>query len=82
MSPERQDVYRPTAPCEDRVAVLRPERVEDAYRKAAAEELIRARNEALTGMRQSGAFVIDVSPENASSAVVDRYLELKRKGTL
>jgi uncharacterized protein (DUF58 family) len=66
----------------DRVATSRPDLVVDAYRKAAAEELIRARNEALSAMRRSGAVVLDVPPEHASSAVVDRYLELKRRGRL
>lgn len=66
----------------DSVATCRPELVMDAYRKAAAEELIRARNEALTAMRRSGAVVLDVPPETASSSVVDRYLDLKRRGRL
>ncbi len=66
----------------DRVATMRPSVVGEAYRKAAAEELIRARHEALAGMRQTGALVLDVHPEQASRAVVDRYLALKRKGKL
>jgi uncharacterized protein (DUF58 family) len=66
----------------DHVATSRPMRVEDAYRKAAAEELIRARNEAVNGMRRTGAVVLDVPPQRASAAVTDRYLELKRRGTL
>jgi len=61
---------------------MRPHVVGEAYRKAAAEELIRARHEALAGMRQTGALVLDVHPEQASRAVVDRYLALKRKGRL
>jgi uncharacterized protein (DUF58 family) len=66
----------------DRVATCRPQLVMDAYRKAAAEELIRARNEALMAMRRTGAVVLDVLPETASSSVVDRYLDLKRRGRL
>jgi len=66
----------------DRVATCRPELVMDAYRKAAAEELIRARNEALTAMRHSGAVVLDVPPDTANASVVDRYLDLKRRGRL
>jgi len=66
----------------DRVATWRPDLVMDAYRKAAAEELIRARNEGLSAMRHSGAVVLDIPPAHASSAVVDRYLELKRRGRL
>lgn len=66
----------------DRVATARPGSVRDAYRKAAAEELLRARNDALAVMRARGALVLDVSPDRASWSVVDRYLELKRRGTL
>lgn len=66
----------------DRVATVRPTTVSEAYRKAAAEELIRARNEALSGMRRSGAVVLDSHPAHASSAVVSRYLDLKRRGML
>ena len=41
-----------------------------------------ARGEALAGMRHSGAVVLDVPPERASRAVVEQYLELKRRGRL
>jgi uncharacterized protein (DUF58 family) len=54
----------------------------DAYRKAAAEALLAEREAALMQMRRSGAVVLDVAPHNASRAVVDQYLELKRRGRL
>ena len=66
----------------DQVAEARPLTVAAAYRKAAAEELLSARDEALTRMRRSGAVVLDVPPERASAAVVEKYLELKRRGRL
>lgn len=66
----------------DRAAAVRPLTVGGAYRKAAAEELLMARGEALAGMRRSGAVVLDVPPERASRAVVEQYLELKRRGRL
>jgi uncharacterized protein (DUF58 family) len=66
----------------DRVAGARPVVTIDAYRKAAAEELLHARDEALASMRQAGALVLDVDPRRASAAVVERYLELKRRGRL
>jgi len=66
----------------DAVAALRPETARDAYRKAAAEELLHAREEALGHMRRAGALVIDVTPERAAQAVVRKYLDLKRRGTL
>ena len=54
----------------------------DAFRKAAAEELLHAREEALAHMRRAGVLVIDVTPERAAQAVVSKYLDLKRRGTL
>ena len=66
----------------DSVADARPTTVGEAYRKAAAEELLAARGEALAGMRQAGAIVLDVNPARASAAVVEKYIELKRHGRL
>ena len=66
----------------DAAAALRPEQPRDAYRKAAAEELLHAREEALGHMRRAGVLVIDVTPQRAAQAVVAKYLELKRRGTL
>jgi len=64
------------------VATQRPATPHDAFRKAAAEELLHAREEALGHMRRAGVLVIDVTPERAAQAVVAKYLELKRRGTL
>ena len=69
-------------PALDAVAAMRPEVAADAYRKAAAEALLGARAEALARMRQAGAVVLDVEPARASGAVVERYLQLKRRGRL
>jgi len=66
----------------DQVATQRPATPRDAFRKAAAEELLHAREEALGHMRRAGVLVIDVTPERAAQAVVAKYLELKRRGTL
>jgi uncharacterized protein (DUF58 family) len=66
----------------DAAAGLRPETARDAFRKAAAEELLHAREEALSHMRRAGVIVIDVTPERAAQAVVAKYLDLKRRGTL
>jgi len=61
---------------------LRPAAAHDAFRKAAAEELLHAREEALGHMRRAGVIVIDVIPERAAQAVVTKYLDLKRRGSL
>ncbi|HEV2672413.1 MAG TPA: DUF58 domain-containing protein [Gemmatimonadales bacterium] len=66
----------------DAAATLRPATTRDAFRKAAAEELLHAREEALGHMRRAGVLVIDVTPQRAAQAVVAKYLELKRRGTL
>ena len=66
----------------DQVAALRPHAARDAFRKAAAEELLHAREEALGRMRRAGVLVLDVPPERAAQAVVAKYLELKRGGRL
>jgi len=64
------------------VAALRPAAAHDAFRKAAAEELLRARDEALGHMRRAGVLVLDVPPERAAEAVVAKYFDLKRRGRL
>src|SRR5204862_149707 len=64
------------------VAALRPAAAHDAFRKAAAEELLRAREEALGRMRRAGVPVLVVPPERAAEAVVAKYLDLKRRGRL
>jgi len=66
----------------DATATRRPTTTTDAFRKAAAEELLGEREDALSDMRRSGAIVLDVPPRLASRAVVDSYLELKRRGRL
>jgi len=52
------------------------------FKSAAAEELIREREEALARMRKVGVAVLDVSPSHMAAAVVNRYLEIKSRGLL
>ena len=52
------------------------------YRSAAAEELVREREEALARMRSAGIAVLDVAPSQMTTAVVNRYLEIKARGLL
>lgn len=66
----------------DAAATRRPSVARDAFRRAAAEELLHAREEALGHMRRAGVIVLDVPPERAARAVVHEYLELKRRGRL
>jgi len=66
----------------DAVAAMRATDARDAFRKAAAEELLHAREEALGHMRRAGVLVIDVTPQRAAQAVVSKYIDLKRRGVL
>jgi uncharacterized protein (DUF58 family) len=66
----------------DAIAAGRPEHIHDAYRKAAAEDLLRARDDALAVMRRAGVLVLDVAPAQAGPAVVEKYVELKRRGRI
>ena len=52
------------------------------YENAAAEELVMAREEALVRMRHAGVTVLDVSPRLMTASVVNRYLEIKARGSL
>jgi len=66
----------------ERLSTARPATVGAAYERAAAEELLLARAEALADMRSSGVLVVDVPPAGAAEAVVARYEQLKRRGAL
>jgi uncharacterized protein (DUF58 family) len=66
----------------DATAQQRPADAHEAFRRAAAEELLRARDEALGHMRREGIIVLDVPPVQAARAVVTQYGELKRRGVL
>jgi uncharacterized protein (DUF58 family) len=66
----------------EHAAAMRPAVAHDAFRKAAAEELLGAREQALGHMRRAGVLVLDVPPDRAAQAVVAKYLELKRRGKL
>jgi uncharacterized protein (DUF58 family) len=54
----------------------------DLYSSVAAEELLAARHEAIVRMRRAGVSVLDVSPKQLATAVVNHYLELKARGSL
>ncbi len=54
----------------------------ELYVTAAAEELLLAREDALTRMRRAGVSVVDVAPAEMTAAVVNRYLEIKARSSL
>lgn len=69
-------------PSLERLATVRPGTAESAFERAAAEELLQAREAALAEMRGRGMLVLDVAPGGASAAVVEQYNRLKRRGVL
>jgi uncharacterized protein (DUF58 family) len=69
-------------PAMEALAAMRPAEQTEAFQRAAAEELLGAREAALAEMRSRGVMVLDVLPGAAASALVERYHLLKRKGTL
>jgi uncharacterized protein (DUF58 family) len=66
----------------ERLSVARPESVEQAFERAAADELLGVRNEALATMRSRGVVVVDARPELAARAVVEKYVQLKRRALI
>lgn len=69
-------------PALERTAYAHATTATDAYERAAAEELLSARAEALAQMRGRGVVVVDVPPAQAARSVVEQYQVLKRKGML
>ena len=55
---------------------------EQTYESAAAEELLSARDEALQIMRQAGVAVLDTAPTTMTTALINRYLEIKERSAL
>ena len=69
-------------PALEAVASRRPKDAREGFERAAAEELLMARDAALGVMRSRGVLVLDVPPARASEAVIEQYTELKRRGVL
>ena len=69
-------------PALEHAATARPTGLQAAFERAAGEELLQAREEALAVMRGQGVLILDVPPGGAAEAVVQRYLQLKRRGML
>ncbi len=69
-------------PALEALATARPAGQSAAFERAAAEELLGARDAALAEMRGRGVMVLDVLPSGAGEAVVAGYHQLKRRGLL
>jgi len=66
----------------DRLTSARADSAAAAYERAAAEELLDAREAALGALRRRGVLVLDVPPASAAEAVVAQYEVLKRRGAM
>jgi uncharacterized protein (DUF58 family) len=69
-------------PSTDVLATARPASVRMAFERAAAEELLAERAEAIGVMRAHGVLVLDVPAETAAEATVAQYQQLKRRGAI
>jgi uncharacterized protein (DUF58 family) len=59
-----------------------PEDRQDLYRQGVASEMLERRERLLARLGSAGVTVIDSPPDKISSAVVDRYLEIKARSLL
>ncbi|HEX6040900.1 DUF58 domain-containing protein [Longimicrobium sp.] len=63
-------------------AALEPVDDDAVYRRAAAEELLQSRAAALGAMQRAGVLIADTRPGDAVPSVVNKYLDVKRRGML
>lgn len=66
-------------PSLERLATERPMDESAAFERAAAEELLEARDQALAELRGRGILVLDTLPDRAARDVVEQYRRLKRR---
>lgn len=69
-------------PALESLATVRPITTAGAFERAAAEELLQARETALADVRSKGVIVLDVTPSAAAEGVVAQYDLLKRRAML
>jgi uncharacterized protein (DUF58 family) len=65
-----------------RYARAAPSEVRGVYRQAVARDLLQDRAEALKAITARGGLALDVPPDGLNLAVVNRYLDVKRRGLL
>ena len=65
-----------------KAAHAQPQTAHDAFKAAAARQVLQARKLAGAQLARAGAIVLDVTPENFTPRVVDQYLEIKARGRL
>jgi len=66
----------------DDLLALPPSRVHGVYERVVLQEMLRQRSKALKTLVQKGALAMDLPPAGLSAGVLERYMEVKRKGLL
>ncbi|MGB8932200.1 MAG: DUF58 domain-containing protein [Anaeromyxobacteraceae bacterium] len=69
-------------PALDAVAGARPHRLEDVYRSVVASDFVRERERVLARLRRVGVQCVDAAPSELSSRLLNRYLDIKRRGQI
>ncbi len=66
----------------ERLAGTRPDDAAGAFERAAAEQMLQVRADALADLRARGVVVVDAHPDAVAKSVVDCYLQLKRRALI
>lgn len=61
---------------------MRVESAEDAFKAAAARQVLQARKQAAARLARAGAIVLDVPPDKFTPSVINEYLSIKGRGQL
>jgi uncharacterized protein (DUF58 family) len=64
------------------IAAMRPDNLQQMFAGAAAQEMVRWRELLLARLRQRGALTLETYPEEMTSSVLNRYLEIKERALL
>ncbi len=57
----------------------RPDDIDSAYRSVVAADFVKERDLALRRLQQTGVLCVDAPPARVSNALINRYLEIKRR---
>jgi len=60
----------------------KPEETDDISRAVIAENLMRERDLVIARLQRMGVHIVDVDPDKISNAILNKYLELKRRGAV
>jgi uncharacterized protein (DUF58 family) len=69
-------------PALEEVALARPRRLGDVYRSVVASDFVRERERVVARLRRMGVLCVDAAPAAVSSRLVNRYLDVKRRGAI